>query len=837
MTNRLPLLLLLVSSLLVPATAFADPKDDARRSFKQGMEMIGKGDHLAGAEKLQRAYEILPHPNVLYNIGLALADGGKVDDSISYFQAYLDSGPQDGSAVERLIVLLRAQARETSGPAPGMPGELASGGTAPATGGEAAPFTGTAVAAGPEIDALISRLERLAERLEAGGTPIPEQAAGDDLPGAEALEAKSGDIYEKIVVSASRLATSPSDAPAAITIITSDQIRLSGATNIPDLLRSVPGMSNLTMTAGNTNLAIRGFNQRIANKVLVLIDGRSVYLDFLGATLFRALAYDLQDIERIEIVRGPGATLYGAGAFGGVINIITKPISRSNAEGSVHIAGGSGETLQGNVRFSGSKGIVGWRGSLGYEQTDRYSLELANRSDYRFVGADETLAVRSVRANAAVEVRPSDKVALMLSGGGTYVYDNFFAIGLFRDFIQEGGGSHLRADMRFGGLGIRAFWNYFSTEASPSWQLVGGQDLSTSPRSHIVDVEASYSASAVLGVRHDLTVGAGYRLKTISWNYLDDNHVEQHLNGFVEDRITFLPQIVTVIGFRFDQHPLSGFTPSPRVALLIKPTEKQSIRVSAGTAFRNPTFLDSYLDLTILGSPFTSVGIESVGNTELDPEQIFSVEGGYVFEDSDFFSFEFAGYYERIDNLIYQASVTPLPRSRGLEVDKQIAGTSSFENVEGVFHGFGAEVGAHAFPVDGLDIRANYSFSYFIDQEKVDAGIEDAQDTRHPMHMANIGASYRAPFGLDANVDFHVVSAVNLPERSFDSGGNVQIASCKAPLYGMLNARIGYRLLKDRLEFGVTGTNLTAFATGGHREHCFGSTVGARVLVNATYRF
>jgi iron complex outermembrane receptor protein len=810
----------------------ADSKDDARRAFKQGMELIGKGEHIGGAERLERAYALLPHPNVLYNIGLAYADGGDIEKSISYFGRYLDSGPADGAAVERLVILLGAQLRETTGPARGLP-ELAEPGDEPAVGDGAAP-----VVAGPAITALLERLERLAQRLEDGGTTLePEPAASDEIPGAEALEAKSGDIYDTVVVSASRIATTQSDAPAAITIVTADQIRLSGATNIPDLLRSVPGMSNLTMTAGNANLAVRGFNQRISNKLLVLIDGRSVYLDFLGATLFRAFAYDLQDIERIEIVRGPGATLYGAGAFGGVVNIITKPIARSKAEGSVHLAGGTGETLMGNVRFSGSKGIFGWRGSMGYEQTDRYSLEIANRSDFEFTGADDSLAVRAVRANGAIEVRPSDDVSIMLSGGGTYVYDNFFALGLFRDFIQEGGGSHVRADLKFGGLGIRAFWNYFATDSGPSWQLVGGQDTSSSPRSHIIDVEASYSATAVLGVRHDLTVGAGYRLKTISWSYLNDDHVEQHLNGFVEDRITFIPQIVTVIGFRFDQHPLVGFTPSPRVALLIKPTAKQSFRVSAGTAFRNPSFLESYLDLTILGSPFTSVGIESVGNPDLAPEQIFSVEGGYVFEDSDFFSFEVVGYYERISNLIYLGSVKPLERSRGLELDRQIAGTSSFENVDGVFHGLGAEVGAHAFPVDGLDVRANYSFSYVIDQAKADAGLEDVRDARHPMHMVNVGASYRAPFGLDANVDFHLVSAIDLPERSFDAGGNVQIQSCEAPLYGMLNVRIGFRLLKDKLEFGVTGSNLTAFATGGHREHCFGSRIGARVLASATYRF
>ena len=596
-------------------------------------------------------------------------------------------------------------------------------------------------------------------------------------------------------------------------------------------------MSILTMGSANANLAVRGFNQRISNKVLVLVDGRSAYFDFLGGTFFRTLSIDLADIERIEVIRGPGSTLYGANAFGGVINIITKAPGADQG-GQVRIVGGTGETLQGNVRFSGRKGIVGWRGSLGYEQTDRFSLEYSgDRQDVVLTTPDPTLALRAMRVNGGVNIVPASNVRIGFSGGLSYLFNNFVAVGVVRDFWMEGLVTDLRADLQFGGLSVRAFWNVFDAKADLSWITYGGIELPNTPTSHTVDVEAVYSGSAMLGVKHDLSVGAGYRLKTIDWEWLDGPHVEQHLNGFVEDRITFLPQLVAVLGFRFDQHPLVGFTPSPRGTILVKPTERQSLRVSAGTAFRTPTFVESYLDLTI-PSGVKGVALNSLGNTELRPENIFSVEVGYTFEDSDFLSFAINAYYERVSNLIALGSVQPAETIELVD-DHFIAGKSVWENGDDVFHGLGGEAEIHAFPLDGLDIRGSYSFNYTIDQGKREAGLTgaDVVDHRHPQHMGSLGASYRSSFGLDANVDLHVVTAVNIPERAFDSVGNVVIGDCEAPAYAMLNARLGFRLPQDKLEFGVTATNLLGWRDGGHREHCMGSPVGPRVMGSATYRF
>ncbi len=302
---RRTLSFLLVVLLAFPATALADARDDARRSFKLGMALIAGGDHLEGVGHLEPAYELVPHPSVLYNIGLAYADANAYDKAIAAFEEYLAWNSGDGAAVQRLIVLLRQQQRDSQAPATGT--------TAPtdAPPGDTPPSDGAAIASTPEVEALIARLESLADKLS-GEETIDTTPTAEVIDESALEQRQVGDIYEEVVVSASRQATSPADAPAATTIITAEQIRLSGATSIQEVLRGVPGMSILTMSASDANLAMRGFNQRVSNKLLVLIDGRSTYLDFLGGTLYANLSIQLQDIARIEVLRGPNSTLYGA---------------------------------------------------------------------------------------------------------------------------------------------------------------------------------------------------------------------------------------------------------------------------------------------------------------------------------------------------------------------------------------------------------------------------------------------------------------------------------------------------------------------------------------------
>jgi len=293
-----------------------------------------------------------------------------------------------------------------------------------------------------------------------------------------------------------------------------------------------------------------------------------------------------------------------------------------------------------------------------------------------------------------------------------------------------------------------------------------------------------------------------------------------------------------VLGFRFDQHPLVGFTPSPRIAVIVKPTERMAIRASAGTAFRIPTFMESYLALRVPG-PVTGTELITYGNTELEPELIRSVELGYRFEGSDYFMFDVAGYYQRVSDLIHLGGVTST-YAQGLDGepfdDRFVLGTSQFENVDQAFAGFGIEPSVHFFPVAGLDISANYALNYLIDLQAQDAG-EEARDARTPLHKINAGVQYRSPINLDFSVNVHWVSAYTVPERAFDDAGQVMLDPLEMDPYFILDARIVLRLLEDRLDLGVTGSNLTAFANDGHLEHAFGTHIGPRIYGTVAYRF
>src|SRR5207244_12071118 len=135
---------------------------------------------------------------------------------------------------------------------------------------------------------------------------------------AEAGALKTEAVFEETVVTASKGAQSPLDAPNSVTVITTQDVRLNGKTEIMELFRRYAGVDIMETTGAQTEISLRGFNQRLSNKVLVLVDGRSVYVDLIGATLWQALSIGPDDIDHIEIVRGPGSALYGADAFDGV---------------------------------------------------------------------------------------------------------------------------------------------------------------------------------------------------------------------------------------------------------------------------------------------------------------------------------------------------------------------------------------------------------------------------------------------------------------------------------------------------------------------------------------
>src|SRR6202043_2653874 len=188
------------------------------------------------------------------------------------------------------------------------------------------------------------------------GLGIPIRGSAQTPPPRDLTQFSLEDLMNVQVISVSKKEQKLAKTGAAIFVITQEDIRRSGASNIPDLLRMVPGVDVARVDHSTWAIIIRGFNGVYANKVLVLIDGRSVYHPAYSGVLWYAQDVPLEDLDRIEVIRGPGGTVWGANAVNGVINIITK--SASDTQGGLVVGGGGPQERAGMIRYGGHTEIA-----------------------------------------------------------------------------------------------------------------------------------------------------------------------------------------------------------------------------------------------------------------------------------------------------------------------------------------------------------------------------------------------------------------------------------------------------------------------------------------------
>src|SRR6185295_10751788 len=217
-----------------------------------------------------------------------------------------------------------------------------------------------------------------------------EPAAQAPLPQQDLTELSLEELLnlEVTVTSAARHEQPLSKTPAAIFVLSADDIRRSGATSIPEALRLVPGVNVARLDSNRWAVTIRGFNGQFANKLLVLVDGRSVYTPLFSGTWWDVADVPLEEIERIEVIRGPGAALWGANAVNGIINIITKPASQTQGDFASTTVGTQDRFL-GYLRRGGELEDGHWRAWINY--TNRGPLDLASGSE----GGDQWDLVRA----------------------------------------------------------------------------------------------------------------------------------------------------------------------------------------------------------------------------------------------------------------------------------------------------------------------------------------------------------------------------------------------------------------------------------------------------------
>jgi iron complex outermembrane receptor protein len=418
---------------------------------------------------------------------------------------------------------------------------------------------------------------------------------------------------------------------AAIYVISQDDIRRSGATNIPDLLRLVPGVDVARVDANSWAVSIRGFNRLFgSNKVLVLIDGRSVYTHTFSGVFWDQQDVPLENIERIEVIRGPGGTIWGANAVNGVINIITKS-AKATRGGLVSVGTGSEQRAGASVQYGGAIGHTGDYRVFG-KYFDIASSPLPNNTE----GGDGS---QGAHAGFRSDWNLSPRDTLMVEG----------------DFLHSDEGETLTT-LLSGALPMQeTFKNRFTVnvgDALARWKhtLRNGSDISLQASYDVYHRTISGLPETVntasvgfehhleVGTRNDVVWGLDYQVAHFydgtgyAVTILPHHQTENLYSFFFQDEVKLTNALSLTLGSKIEHNPYTGFEYEPGAQLVWTPSPRQTVWASASQAIRQPSRSDFgvSVDLSAFSLPGGSFGVATLfGNPQTKTERLHDYEVGY----------------------------------------------------------------------------------------------------------------------------------------------------------------------------------------------------------------
>ncbi len=468
------------------------------------------------------------------------------------------------------------------------------------------------------------------------------------------------------VTSVSRRSQKVSEVAAAVFVITQDDIRRSGATSIPEALRMAPGVQVARIGTDKWAVSIRGFNGRSANKLQVLMDGRSVYNPIFSGVQWEQQDTLMEDIDRIEVIRGPSAAVWGANAVNGVINIITK--KATDTQGLFLTAGG-GSFEQG---FFGAR----YGGKIGEDTPYRVYAKGFARDDMQAIsGGSANNEWQSTRGGFRIDhARGIDHFTLQGSLFYNAIGDRLDKFQLRAPIIQAeasrghstGGNIRLRWDRTFSkrsSIMLQTYYDRVDFKLLTSTQFV--------TESFDIDFQHRFS----LFNRHDLIWGANYRL--YHNNIFDTELVSfsprqqtNHLASlFVRDQITLIPEYLHfTLGSRFDHNDFTGLEIQPDARLIWTPDEQNSVWVSVSRAVRTPSRAENDIKVnarTLTAFPGSSTSLpfpilaQLMGSSNFNSEKLIAYELGYRHQFTSQASIDIAAFFNDYSQLRDLSPGTP----------------------------------------------------------------------------------------------------------------------------------------------------------------------------------
>ncbi len=667
--------------------------------------------------------------------------------------------------------------------------------------------------------------------------------AQEEAPVAEEPEEK---IEEVIVVTASRTEQPLNEAPAAISVLTAKDIESIPADSYGALLRNVPGLNVSQTSARDFNMTARGSTNTLSTSQLVLVDGRSLYLDFFGFVMWDFLPVNPTEIKQIEAVRGPGSAVWGANAMTGVINLITKR-PKEMVGTSLLFGGGELSTAFGSIAHAGVSESFGYKISGGYYEQDAYERPvIPGVQNFENEGT----------AQPKGEVRfdwDLDDASVFSVGAGYAGTDGIIHTGIGPFDIKKG------SDLSFGKLDwnksafrVGFFANFLEADSS-NLVSIGrdGQPLGFKFSTDTYNLDASNTT--VAGAHNIFTYGASYRDSKFDLEIAPEGTKKQEWGVFLQDEILLGDKVRWLIGGRYDDIDPIDPVFTPRTSLLIAPNPNHTFRLSYNEAFRTPSVINQYLDATILvGSAPLLLPATADGNVSLVEEHLTAYEVGYVGSFKNGLTVTIAAYHnvteDSIDfytSRVYGPGNLPL----GL-IPPPLPPTLAFCFL------FAPGTGPASCPNRGLAGLIPSNFSYRNIGETTDQGVELTFQQRIGTNWSwfangswqdeptfkgiddaetsqNRPPEYRANFGLSFdNGGFFVNTNVNYQDEAF--WADVPLAVGFTDAFTQVNLGVGFRLLDERMTLQVIGSNVF---DEDIQQHYYGDIISRKIIGQVGFRF
>jgi len=456
------------------------------------------------------------------------------------------------------------------------------------------------------------------------------------------------ELLQVTVTSVSKKSQRLADAASAIYVISNDDIKRTGVTSIPEALRLAPGINVARISAHKWAISSRGFNGSFANKLLVLIDGRSVYTTSFSGVYWDTQDVMLEDVDRIEVIRGPGATVWGANAVNGVINIISKTAKQT--QGGLLVAGGGTE----------EEGFASMR--YGVEINDssyaRLYIKGSAKGEFKTEEGDNSGDDWSnFQGGFRLDSKLTAKDTVTIQGDSYHTDENQTITS--PDFMSK------NESAENAGWNILTRLNHeISNTANYSLQFYYDHyqrdelgDVIAKMRSDILDIE--FNNHFALSDRQKIIWGLGYRYMQDHFfeaefsDISPDSRNDQLFSAFVQDEIAVIKdKLILTLGSKFEHNDYTGVEIQPTARLMWKVADNQHLWGAVSRAVRTPSRAEHNVSVLVQVDPNTGVGITTEGDTSFKSEELIAYELGYRYEFNNVASLDVAMFYHDYDRLV-----------------------------------------------------------------------------------------------------------------------------------------------------------------------------------------